>query len=248
MWYNERYRQIFKGVDRNRGGCVVIPNDLGGLNASEGGRPIRDLLWHDGWRTDLVVLENTHQKLPSVSSVRDREMKQICGRQWRMWYVWWIIVKSPWFSERTEIKRIQRGRPLSAHPIRCTCSYSPWYPTMLMILNSGKIHILQSSVSTHAHRSGHRGALYPVLVGTPFAKDSFRLSWRFDIPFDTALTTYDILLTFSKEVDYIWRRKISAVTFLYGFIRYGTLLQVVLQFCLMVEMPASTTVRGRISR
>ncbi|KAI0074689.1 hypothetical protein K474DRAFT_1601089, partial [Panus rudis PR-1116 ss-1] len=37
---------------------------------------------------------------------------------------------------------------------------------------------------------------------------------------------YDTLLTFSQEVKCIWRRKWSAVTFLYAAIRYGTLLEV----------------------
>ncbi|KAK7684396.1 hypothetical protein QCA50_012343 [Cerrena zonata] len=44
-----------------------------------------------------------------------------------------------------------------------------------------------------------------------------------------ALVVYDALLSFTQEIRCIWKRKLSVVTVLYLFIRYGTVLDMFLQ-------------------
>lgn len=56
------------------------------------------------------------------------------------------------------------------------------------------------------------------------------------------IQVYDILLTLSRELDCIWRRKITAVTVIYAVIRYGTLLQVSVQIVLNTWTPISASV------
>ena len=42
----------------------------------------------------------------------------------------------------------------------------------------------------------------------------------------TALSLYDILLSFPQEVQYIWHRKCGIGSFLYITIRYGTMIHI----------------------
>ncbi|KAK7688792.1 hypothetical protein QCA50_008332 [Cerrena zonata] len=43
------------------------------------------------------------------------------------------------------------------------------------------------------------------------------------------LASYDIILTFSREVQNVWQRKFGTGTILYLFIRYGTLVNILLE-------------------
>lgn len=96
--------------------------------------------------------------------------------------------------------------------------------------------------------SSHTNAFFFVSPGKPLAhKIWLILTIDNAVTSDTVILAYDILLTLSQEVNCIWRRKFSAVTILYGVIRYGTLLQLVLQFLAAFWSSAHIIVRGTIS-
>ena len=54
----------------------------------------------------------------------------------------------------------------------------------------------------------------------------------------SVITAYDILLTFSREVDCIWKRKFGAITILFAVNRYGALGEAILEAILAVYVPS----------
>lgn len=57
--------------------------------------------------------------------------------------------------------------------------------------------------------------------------------------FASVVTAYDIFLTFSREVDCIWKRKFSAVTLLFAVNRYAALGQAIVELISDTYVPSA---------
>lgn len=62
--------------------------------------------------------------------------------------------------------------------------------------------------------------------------------------FSLALTVYDTLISFPQEAKCIWKRKIGTVTILYVLIRYGIILDLVMQLVGEFYVPPLVSVSG----
>ena len=63
----------------------------------------------------------------------------------------------------------------------------------------------------------------------------------------SVISAYDIALTFSREVAYVWRRKYSAVTILFAVNRYSTLGRTVLEIITSMYVPSSILVSRNVN-
>ena len=63
----------------------------------------------------------------------------------------------------------------------------------------------------------------------------------------SVISAYDIALTFSREVAYVWRRKYSAVTILFAVNRYSTLGRAVLEIITSMYVPSSILVSRNVN-
>lgn len=62
----------------------------------------------------------------------------------------------------------------------------------------------------------------------------------------SVISAYDIALTFSREVEYVWRRKHSAVTVLFAVNRYSTLGRTILEIITSMYVPSSILVSRNV--
>ena len=61
-----------------------------------------------------------------------------------------------------------------------------------------------------------------------------------------ALALYDMSISISREVQYVWRKKLSVVTVLYTMTRYGTIISTAMVLLQLMHASRSITVSGSL--